>query len=724
VNLKTIFSLAALISADALALQSAQESAGVRRAVEELDPVVITATREPELLKETPASISLLRPESIKLAAPAHPQQILGQVPGVAVSVTNGEGHQTGIRQPISTNPLYLFLEDGIGVRPTGFFNHNALYELNIPMAGGIEVTRGPGSALYGSDAIGGVINVLSRAAGERPEVSLSSEIGSFGWLREMASFGSGETPLGGVRADLNFTHTDGWRSQTGYDRQSGNFRWDWQRDGDTKLKTIIGYTRIDQETGANSPLPWDLYQKSPETNLFAPAHRKVQALRISSEYERRVEDGLLSLTPYFRDNRMDLNGSYNFNSGDARIEKTQSQSYGLLSKWRQDFPEFKRARLILGLDMEHSPGTRREDALNLMSTGTGAATRYTGYSVGSRIYDYEVSFKSVSPYLHTEISPVQKLRMTVGARYDVLGYDFENRLAGGASSNTFGATTRFYGQSESASRFFSRLSPKVGVTYQLTEAASVYGSYNRGFRVPSEGQLFRPGMGGNVGLAQSRAALALALKPIKADQYEVGARGKALGVDYSLALYRLVKRDDIVSMRNTATNLSYSENAGKTESRGVEVSLGRALPGKLHLESALSYAKHEYKDWRSTSDFSGKEMPAAPRFIGNTRLTWKPFEPFSTQLEWVRMGSYFLQDSNAGTTSASDPRRGVAKYDGHHLLNLRTSYDVCRSASVFVRVLNLADRRHADSASVASSTAVYSPGLPRTFYAGLELKW
>ncbi len=703
--------------------------------------LVITATREPEPLKETPASVSVLRADTIKFAAPAHPQQILGQVPGVAISVTNGEGHQTAIRQPISTNPLYLFLEDGIGVRPTGFFNHNALYELNLPMAGGIEVTRGPGSALYGSDAIGGVINVLSRASGPRPEISLSSEAGSFGWLRELASFSSGDTRFGAVHGDLNLTHTDGWRSQTGYDRQSGNLRWDWRWDEETKLKTILGYTSIDQETGANSALPWDLYRNAPKTNLFSAAYRKVEALRISSEFERTIGDGLLSLTPYFRDNRMDLNGSFNFNSGDARIEKTRSQSYGLLSKWRQDFPELKRARLILGLDLESSPGARREDALNFTDNvnrtdvrgrsyvrsgpnATGAYTNYTGYTVGSRIYDYDVTFRSVSPYVHTEISPVEKLRVTVGARYDVLSYDFQNTMGGEASKNRNGASTSFYGQSDSSTKSFERLSPKLGVTYELTKDSSIYASYNRGFRVPSEGQLFRAGMGANAALAQDRAAAAWGLKPIKADQVELGTRGKALGVDYSLAAYRLVKHDDIVSMRNTLTNLSYSENAGKTESRGVEASLGRELPGGLRLETALSYAKHEYKEWRSTSDFSGKEMPAAPRFLGNTRLSWRPVDLFSAQLEWVRMGGYFLQDSNTGTTSAADPRKGVARYDGHHLLNFRTSYDVCRNASLYARVLNLADRRYADSASVGSNTAVYSPGLPRTFYAGVELKW
>jgi outer membrane cobalamin receptor len=126
-NFKKHSVFAASLGAAVFTIQAAPQKPEADPSVQELGELVITATREPELLKETPASVSVLKADTIKLAAPSHPQQILGQVPGVAISVTNGEGHQTAIRQPISTSPLYLFLEDGIGVRPTGFFNHNAL---------------------------------------------------------------------------------------------------------------------------------------------------------------------------------------------------------------------------------------------------------------------------------------------------------------------------------------------------------------------------------------------------------------------------------------------------------------------------------------------------------------------------------------------------------------------------------------------------------------------
>lgn len=122
------------------------------------DIITITNTREPIRLWDVPASIGVVHGRSLQETAPAHPQQIMSQIPGVAVAVTNGEGHTTAIRQPFTTAPLYLFLEDGVPTRATGFFNHNALYEVNLPDAASIEVIRGPGSALYGSDAIGGVV--------------------------------------------------------------------------------------------------------------------------------------------------------------------------------------------------------------------------------------------------------------------------------------------------------------------------------------------------------------------------------------------------------------------------------------------------------------------------------------------------------------------------------------------------------------------------------------
>ena len=174
-----------------LALLAAFSPLAALAADQALGEVTVTATREGQLVSETPASVGVIKEKALREVKPSHPSEIMGQVPGVWVNVTGGEGHQTAIRQPLTTNPVYLYLEDGIPTRSTGFFNHNALYEVNLPMAGGIEVSKGPGSALYGSDAIGGVINVLTRRPPTKAEAEGSFEAGSYGWRRALVSGGN-----------------------------------------------------------------------------------------------------------------------------------------------------------------------------------------------------------------------------------------------------------------------------------------------------------------------------------------------------------------------------------------------------------------------------------------------------------------------------------------------------------------------------------------------------
>lgn len=674
-----------------------------------LSTVTVTGSREQTRLMQSPASVGVISEDAIRRTGPMHPQQIISQVPGAAVAVTNGEGHTTAIRQPFTTNPVYLFLEDGIPIRATGFFNHNALYETNIPQAGGIEVLKGPGSALYGSDAIGGIVNVLSRVPSATPGATVSGELGTFGWRRLLVDGTTGVTD-GAVRIGANLTHADGWRDKTAYDRQSANFRNDQDLGEGAMLKTILGYTKIDQQTGANSPLTYSDYLNNPTKNNFSIAWRKVDALRLSSQYERDFGTALLSITPYLRSNAMDLNGSYNLSS-DPRVEKTDVFSLGVMSKWRQDFSGDFKPRLIVGLDLERSPGQRTEDSLNVLATGTGADRNYYAYTVGNRIYDYDVTYRSASPYVQGEISPAQALRLTAGLRFDSIGYDMSNNIA--AAVTRAGTTSRYYGQIPSASVDYTNWSPKLGATLALSPTSSLYASYNHGFRAPSESQLFRAGSD-TAANAAAKAQLALALKPIKANQLEAGWRGAADGWSYDASVYRLVKTDDLVSQRDLATNISTTVNAGKTEHTGIELALGKTVNPQWRLDTALSYAVHRYIDWvTATANYSGNEMAAAPRFIGNTRVTWTPRPGTSTQLEWISLGDYWLEDSNSAT---------YGKYPGHDVFNLRLSQSVSKDANAFVRLMNLTDRRYADSASVSSNTPVYTPALPRALYVGLEV--
>lgn len=684
---------------------------------EQLDVMTVTGTREAESLLQTPASVGIVQDEAIRFAGPTHPQQIMSQIPGVAVAVTNGEGHTTAIRQPFTTSPVYLFLEDGVPTRATGFFNHNALYELNLPAAGGIEVVRGPGTALYGSDAIGGIVNVLTRPPAPEAGGSVSLEGGSYGWYRLLASADTGMGRLGGVRADLNISHTDGWRDATDYDRISAGLRWDHAIGERTTMRTSLNVTRIDQQTGANSPLVREDYLNDPKKNNFAIAFREVEALRLSSTIDHEIGDyTLVSVTPYVRRNVMDLNASFRL-SFDPSIARSEVWSYGVLAKWRRDFPELMQARVIAGIDVDYSPGSREEDNLLVSFTGAGANRNYQSYTVGARIYDYDVDYRSASPYIHTEFSPTTRLRVMAGLRYDDIRYDMTNNLAADpvAARNTFGAPVLFHQLSEAEANF-SHWSPKFGLTYALHPSAHLYASHNHGFRVPSESQLFRAGSGGNDDAARARAENALSLKPIKADQSEIGLRGEVAGWRYDAVAYLLRLRDDLVGRTDPLTDVSVTVNAGETEHKGIELALGRALGSNWRFDTALSHARHRYVDWvDGGTDYSGRVIESAPRWMSNTRITWLATRDTRAQLEWVHIGSYWLEAQNLDI---------YGKYEGHDLLNLRVSHRLNPSVELFARVMNLTDERYADSASVSSNTPVFSPGLPRTWYAGVELGW
>ncbi len=652
-----------------------------------LPEVTVTGTREEQLKSETPATITTLDGETLRDMKGTHPTEVMGRIPGVHVSITGGEGHMTAIRQPITTSPVYLYLEDGIPTRSTGFFNHNALYEINLPQAGGIEVLKGPGSALQGSDAIGGVINVLTRAPSAEREIEVSAEYGASGFMRAMGSYSDtlGDDAL---RASVNLTHTDGWRESTQYDRESTTLRWDSFLKGGAMLKTVLTMSNIDQQTAGSSRLRYDDYHNNPTYNYTPISFRKVQAIRLSSAYEKEDQNSLLSLTPYLRWNSMEMLPNWSLGY-DPVIYTTGHSSLGLMGKYRRDFAPY-RARLVVGADIDFSPGSRDESSINRTKIGND----YVGYSLAEKIYDYDVTFMSASPYAHVEASPVEKLRLSAGLRLDAIRYVYKNNLGEQLTGNH-----RRYADNTVN---FLHLSPKLGATYAFTPRFNAFASYKHAFRAPSAGTLFRSG----------KSADSLHLNPVKVNSYEVGIRGNPKkGISYELSAYYMVKKDDILTY-NDGTN-RIKQNAGETLHKGIEVGLGYRFNPEWKLNAALSYSKQTYEEWvaSATTDYSGNEMASAPRMINNLTLAYSPrYLPKSNfELEWVHMSEYWMDENN------------THKYTGHQLLNFRGSYQVNDTFKVFGRVMNVTDSLYATRASYTSNRLEYAPGTPLTLYAGIE---
>ena len=656
-----------------------------------MEQFVVSVSREAQRRNEIAASVGVVSGESLRETRPAHPSEVLGQVPGVWVNQTGGEGHMAAIRQPQTTNPVYLYLEDGIPTRSTGFFNHNALYEINVPQADRVEVLKGPATALYGSDAIGGVINVSTRPPSETPEASLSLEGGSHGWARLL---GSASSTFGknGVRADLNLSRTDGWRDGTAYDRQSATVRWDRPAGEKGTLRVVATASRIDQQTAGSSAISREDYENNPTVNYTPISYRKVGALRLSAAYERVGERTLVGITPYVRWNTMEMIPNWTL-TYDPFVQETENTSFGLLARVRHDF-EPMRARVVAGVDVDISPGRQFERAIAPVRNGPV----FESYTPGDVIYDYDVTFRGISPYLHVEAAPTDRLHLTAGLRYDDLGYDYRNKLDV--------VTTGQHRRPPDAEVSYRRVSPKIGATYTVSDAVNVFAAWQHGFRAPSQGQVFRQGQAENT----------LGLEPVKVENIEAGLRGRIAGLfDYELAAYRMIKTDDILTLTNPDGSRE-TVNAGETLHTGIEAGVGAELHPALRVDVAYSVMRHTYEVWqpREGLDYSGNEMESAPREIGSARLAWSPaaLRGGKAMLEWVRIGRYWMDADN------------THRYPGHDLVHLRAEMPVARHFRLFGRVTNLFDTRYAELASyTAARGEEFAPGLGRTFYAGIEYR-
>src|SRR5919112_2742544 len=149
--------------------------------------IVVTASRSPEEAAQTPASVTIIDQARIERLGEPQISGFLRLVPSAAVSTSGPMGSITEVRiRGAEANHTLLFI-DGIRANDPAESNTPRFELLNPDVASRIELIRGPQSALWGSEAIGGVIAVEGRA-GARPLAFV--EAGSLGFLRAGGSVG------------------------------------------------------------------------------------------------------------------------------------------------------------------------------------------------------------------------------------------------------------------------------------------------------------------------------------------------------------------------------------------------------------------------------------------------------------------------------------------------------------------------------------------------------
>ncbi len=179
-----------------------------------LKPIVVTATKTEQSIEETASSVSVVTAEDMDNAKNMTVKQALQEVPGLTVSSEGGLGRKTAVFIRGGRSEDTLVMMDGMEINdpisPGRAFNFSDLLTDNIDR---IEVVRGPQSTLYGSDAIGGVVNIITKKGAGKPKFSLLTEGGSDETFREILSgdgkIGKWDYSFSGARVDSNGISAD-----------------------------------------------------------------------------------------------------------------------------------------------------------------------------------------------------------------------------------------------------------------------------------------------------------------------------------------------------------------------------------------------------------------------------------------------------------------------------------------------------------------------------------
>jgi outer membrane receptor protein involved in Fe transport len=647
----------------AMALASGTQAMADESAVS-LDELVVTGTRSETPLLEQAGNTGKVSEEEIDLVRPDHITEIANRISGVNIQHGNGQEHLTSIRSPVLTGGAgagsFLFLEDGIPLRAAGFANVNGLFEVNYEQAGGIEVVRGPGSAFYGSNAVHGLVNVLTRAPSLKLEREIDLSVGPHDLYTAKATI-SDSVGNHGYRVNVLGTSDGGYVSDSGYDQQKVSLRHDYYGDIDS-FKTIFSYTNLNQET-AGYIVGFKAYEDESvsRTNPNPEAYRDAKSYRLSTEWIRELSDSSrFSLTPYIRHTEMDF--LMHFLPGQP-VEENQHSSVGLLSSFTQELDGGH--KVILGTDLEYTEGELSEVQFNPRVFFNGFPSDF----VPGTHYDYEVDATVIAPYIHTEWQILDKTRVTAGLRYEYTRYDYTNK----ASSRTLPPSGRYL-RPDSDVDTFSNFSPKLGLIQQLSDDTAAFINYSRGNRAPQTTDLYRAQIvPSQTGSADSE----------QIDSVEVGVRKVGEGLQYEVTAYHMKKRDYFF----TDTNNQNVPN-GKTQHTGLELSVFYPFNASFDIAANVTFAKHEYDFNKDSAGIEkGDYLVTAPRRMGNIRLGWNVTPQTRTELEWVHMSEYYINDGN------------TAKYEGHDVFNLRASHDVTENFTVYGRIKNLFNTEYAERA-------------------------
>ncbi|HEX5793046.1 MAG TPA: TonB-dependent receptor, partial [Rheinheimera sp.] len=662
-----------------------------------IERITTTASRTAASANNLLLTVSRVDQRSLALIAPTHIEEALKQVAGANLQRGNGQEYLPALRSQVFSGAGacggILTAEDGIPLRAAGFCNVNELFEAHSEMAQRLEVLKGPGSVLYGSNAVHGVINVITPDT-TYEHALLGLDLGSYGYQRYKLRAGQ-DYGQSGIGVNASLTSDSGYRANESVEQQKVNLRHRYSAQ-QFLLQSGVTFTNLQQDTAGYAS---DYSHRKQPAEAQQPAqaitpYRDAKALRLWSKASWDFTSGdIFTVTPYLRDQQMEF--IKHFLPG-SPLEQNSQQGIGLLSLWQHELN--RHMQLQLGFDSEYSRGDMLEYQ-HLPATGSDFVVATV--PVGKH-YDYDVSARLYAPFIAMNWQHNNWL-LHAGVRYEHMRYSYQNNMLSGRTKDD-GTPCALGGcrfnRPPSSVQQFDNLSPKLALSYQLSRHSLLYANLSRGYRAPQTAELYQ----------LQREQSVADLRPETANNLELGYRFSQSDLRYTLALYQMSKHNFIFRDSNF-----FNVNDGKSRHQGIELELDYAISDALSLAIAASHARHRYNysEVLNGIDINGNDIDTAPRTLANIQLDWHPLNNLQLGLEWHYVSRYYTDAEN------------LHQYGGHNLFNLRGRWQINPALTLYGRIQNLSNHTYAERADYSAFDGDrYFPGRPRNVSLSLVYRW
>ena len=621
------------------------------------EEVVVTATRIATPLSQVGSSVTVITADEIRRRQYRSLAQALRMVPGVDVVQSGGPGQQTSVFMRGASSSHTLVLMDGINISdpssPNGAVDFSSLMLDNVER---IEIVRGPQSTLYGANAIGGVINIITRKGKGPTRATLTMQLGNNTSNRQQAAVrGSKDRfdySLGGTHYKTHANSVTPADLRNGIAAEADHYR-------NNSLSTRLGYHFSDD-------LGFEFFgryidakaQTDPEVGFGTiedpDARVKDREYFLRGSGDAVLLDGVwnanlsVAYTDYSRRNDNEQQSPF------ETLQKTQFNGDTLEISTKNDFYLVEDHVLTLGA------GTKKENMDNSGFSIFGGAFRIDELSKADARTNYA--------YAQDQFSFGERLFGTAGLRVD--------------DRDDFG----------------SELTYRITGTYQLQETGTrLNGSVGTGFRAPSLFELH--------GFSPNNFGTAYRGNP---DLDAEKSFGWELGFDQSLLSRRLEVgatyfKNDIKNLIETVFDPlfnSTSDNINKVHIDGVETFVSARLHRTLSARVDYTFTDID------SSDDSDRPLLRRPRKKASATLNYQPLEPVDLYLGVDYVGKRKDVDRLTGST---------IKAQDYTVFNTSLSWQLHRQFSLDLRVDNLLDKHYEPADGFEAVGRQYMAGFTAT---------